>query len=245
MRRFAVIQPGSGLIEAIDVRARTSCAHCGAVIIDGHEEQADPAPCTSCGSTARTHAVVITESTQVADEALTRASHAGAMLLKTLLERGETTDEGAIIEAVMLPWFDIIRLIQKNPEAVYEISPRAWEEIVAGAYKRAGFDEVILTPHSGDRGRDVIATMRGIGVIRVIDQVKAYKPGHLVTANDVRALMGVLTADGASKGFLTTTSDFAPKLRDDPLIKPWISSRLELVNGAQLVSRLKELVTNS
>jgi len=58
--------------------------------------------------------------------------------------------------------------------------------------RQSGFDEVTLTPRSGDYGRDVIAIKKGIGTIRVIDQVKAYKPGHLVGANDVRALLGAL-----------------------------------------------------
>jgi restriction system protein len=87
----------------------------------------------------------------------------------------------------------------------------------------------------------VIAVKKGIGRVRVIDQVKAYKPGHLVTANDVRALAGVLQADGASKGFLTTTSDFAPRLPQDPLIARFIPSQLELINGEKLLSRLMEL----
>ena len=113
--------------------------------------------------------------------------------------------------------------------------------MIAGAYKAAGFDEVILTPHSGDYGRDVIAIKYGLGSVRVIDQVKAYKPGHLVTADDVRALIGVLHGDGASKGFLTTTSDFAPRLKDDPLIAPFIPARLELTNGNKLMARLQEL----
>ncbi len=60
--------------------------------------------------------------------------------------------------------------------------------------------------------RDVIAVKKGLGVFRVTDQVKAYRPTHLVTAEEVRALMGVLHADRASKGLLTTTSDFAPRL---------------------------------
>jgi restriction system protein len=77
--------------------------------------------------------------------------------------------------------------------------------------------------------------------VRVIDQVKAFKPPRKVTANDVRALMGVLQTDGASKGFLTTTSDFAPRLRSDPLIKPFLRSRLELIDGSTLIERLKEL----
>ena len=62
-----------------------------------------------------------------------------------------------------------------------------------------------------------------------------------MTANDVRALMGVLQCDGASKGFLTTTSDFAPKIDKDPLIVPFIPSRLELINGHALFNRLGEL----
>jgi hypothetical protein len=74
---------------------------------------------------------------------------------------------------------------------------------------------------------------------RVIDQVKAYGPGHLVTADDVRAPLGVLDADGASKGFLTTTSDFAPKLPEDRLLKRYLDSQLGLVNGTQLLRRLR------
>ena len=77
--------------------------------------------------------------------------------------------------------------------------------------------------------------------MRIIDQVKAYKPDHLVKADEVRAHMGVLQTDGASKGFVTTTSDFAPKLRQDPLISPLIPSRLDLINGETLLARLKEL----
>ena len=115
------------------------------------------------------------------------------------------------------------------------------EKIITGAWERAGFEEVILTPRSGDLGRDIIAVKRGLGSIRIIDQVKAYKPGHLVTADDVRALLGVLHADVASKGFVTTTSDFAPRLRDDILLQPFMPSRLGLVNGEELFARLKEL----
>jgi restriction system protein len=154
---------------------------------------------------------------------------------------GKTVDEGRLIEIVTVPWFDIVDLIARNPQSMYEIPARKWEEIVAGAYKAAGFDEVILTPQSGDYGRDVIAIKKGLGQVRVIDQVKAFRPPHVVTADDVRALLGVLQGDGASKGFLTTTSDFAPKLRSDPLISPFVPSRLELVDGTLLVSRLREL----
>ena len=166
---------------------------------------------------------------------------APGLLLQTVIVPGVRTSEGTLIEAVALPWFDIIDLIGKDPSVAFQLSWDKWEEIIAGAYKQAGFDEVTLTPRSGDYGRDVIAIKRGLGSVRVIDSVKAYKPPYLVKANDVRALIGVLQTDGAAKGFVTTTSDFAPRIRTDPTIIPLIPSRLDLINGEMLRSRLDEL----
>jgi restriction system protein len=164
-----------------------------------------------------------------------------SLLLQAVVVPGENTKEGQIIEAVTLPWLDIIHHLEKDPNLAFEIPWRVWEEIIAGAYKRAGFDEVTITPRSGDHGRDVIAIKHSIGMIRVIDQVKAYGPDYRVKANDVRALIGILQLDGASKAFLTTTSDFAPGIKSDPLIVPWIPSRLELINGDSLIKKLREL----
>ena len=78
--------------------------------------------------------------------------------------------------------------------------------------------------------------------IRIIDSVKAYKPEHLVDYDDVRALSGVLHGDQqATKGILTTTSDFAPGICDDPFLKPLIPYRLELMNGTRLKKWLEQL----
>jgi restriction system protein len=164
-----------------------------------------------------------------------------SLLLQAVIVPGDKTQEGQLVEAVTLPWFDIIKLLSRDPAIAHQIQARKWEEIIAGAYQKAGFDEVTLTPRSADLGRDVIAVKRGLGSIRVIDQIKAYAPGHLVTADDVGALLGVLHGDKASKGFLTTTSDFAPKLCDDILLKPFMPAQLELINGEALLARLKEL----
>jgi restriction system protein len=170
-----------------------------------------------------------------------RVEGTAQLLLQTVIVPGAQTNEGKLIEAVTIPWFEIIALLKQNPNVAFQISPEKWEEIVAGAYRRAGFEEVTLTPRSGDHGRDVIAIKKALGSVRIIDQVKAFKPPNLVTANDVRALMGVLQGDGASKGFLTTTTDFAPRLRTDPLIVTFMPARLELVNGTALLARLEEL----
>jgi restriction system protein len=131
--------------------------------------------------------------------------------------------------------------LKTDPSIAFQLPWEKWEEIIAGAYKKSGWEEVILTPRSADLGRDVIATKKGIGTVRVIEQVKAYTPPRLVTANDVRALVGVLELDGAAKGFLSTTSDFAPKISTDALLKKVIPSRIQLINGTELFARLEEL----
>jgi hypothetical protein len=79
---------------------------------------------------------------------------------ETLVLRGERTQEGTIIEAVTAPWFEIIELLARDPNAAFELPPEKWEEIVAGAYHKAGFDKVTLTPRSGDHGRDIIESRR-------------------------------------------------------------------------------------
>jgi restriction system protein len=172
---------------------------------------------------------------------VSKIAQSASLLLQAVIVPGTRTSEGRLIEAVIEPWFEIIALLQNDPNIAFQLSSQKWEEMVAGIYKASGFDEVILTPRSGDRGRDVIATIKGVGFIRVIDSVKAYKPPHRVEYDDVRALIGVIQGDGASKGFLTTTSDFAPNMMKDPLITRWIPSQLELVNGTALLARLQAL----
>jgi restriction system protein len=222
-----------------------ACNQCGTALDEASSvEPKKRKPCPVCGSTARRFSLQAEtgyyrlEGSAVAFNVVRNTT---SLLLQTVIVPGAKTDEGQLIEAVALPWFEIIELLRRDPALAYQIEPRKWEEIIAGAYQRAGFDEVTLTPRNGDFGRDVIAVKRGLGTIRIIDQVKAYGPNHLVTADEVRALLGVLQGDKASKGFLTTTSDFAPKLHDDILLKPFMPAQLELINGKMLLARLEEL----
>jgi restriction system protein len=227
------------------VAKTVACSQCGiALDEDSGVEPSKRKPCPVCGSLARRFSLHVKtgrlrlEGSAVAFNVVRDAA---SLLLQAVIVPGGKTDQGQLIEAVALPWFEIIELLNRDPSLVYQIKDRKWEEIIAGAYQRAGFDEVTLTPRSGDFGRDIIAVKHGLGTIRIIDQVKAYGPNHLVTADDVRALLGVLQGDKASKGFLTTTSDFAPKLRDDILLKPFMPAQLELINGKMLLARLEEL----
>jgi restriction system protein len=165
------------------------------------------------------------------------------ILLNALLEFRHEVDEGRVIASVGIPWRRIVALINADPSAIYQIDGFKWEEIIAGAYEESGlFDEVILTPRSGDRGRDVIATKHGRFSVRFVDQVKAYKPGNVVTAAEVREMVGVIHMyPNVNKGLMTTTSTFAPRLLDDPGIKALVPNRLELRERPQLLEWLAEL----
>lgn len=168
------------------------------------------------------------------------------IVIKAVLQLGQKTNDGRLVEGVAIPWFTILKMIRKDPNSIYQISPRRWEEIIAGAYTEAGYDEVILTPRSGDKGRDVVATKFGVGSIRIFDQVKAYAPDRVVSADEVRAMVGVLTgAQNVSKGVVTTTSSFAPRITKDEFIAPLMPYRLELKPRNILLPWLEALAKKS
>lgn len=161
-------------------------------------------------------------------------------LVAGMLELGKRVEDGFIVEAVSVPWLKLLELLKRSPEEIYRIPPRELEELIAAAYVEAGFEEVILTPRSGDLGRDVIATKFGFGSIRIFDQAKAYKPDHLVTAEEVRAMAGILQGN-VSKGIVSTSSDFAPRIREDRILKDLMPHRLELKNGRDLTGWFQQI----
>ena len=77
-----------------------------------------------------------------------------SVLLRAIVERGAKTSEGELITLVAPAWFEILRRIETDPAEIFQIPWRAWEEIIAGAYKQSGFDQVTLTPRTGDGGQD-------------------------------------------------------------------------------------------
>jgi hypothetical protein len=54
-----------------------------------------------------------------------------------------------------------------------QLTPEAWEELIAGAFKKDGYDEAILTPRSGEREplTQQTATRRFQGVAQVPQQL--------------------------------------------------------------------------
>lgn len=167
------------------------------------------------------------------------------LLQAQLVVRGPKTAEGFLVRAAAFPWLEIADHLRREPDFLFQFAqnPNRFEEFIAGCYERAGFDEVILTPQRNDKGRDVIAIKRGFGSLRFLEQVKAYSPGHLVTHNDVRAMQGTLMGDPrASKGIITTTSDFQPGiLKPGSEFAPFMPHRLELKNGAATLEWIESI----
>jgi restriction system protein len=164
------------------------------------------------------------------------------ILLQALVTPTQKTSEGELILSVGQAWIEILNFINQSPENIHQLHWRKVEELIAAAYDRLGFEEVILTPPSGDRGRDVIAISKRYGNVRFLDQAKAYSPDHPVTANDVRAMVGVLaTNPSASKGLVTTTSFFAPGIMQDPSLTQLMPSRLELRDRTALLTWLNSI----
>lgn len=150
----------------------------------------------------------------------------------------ENTSDGVIIVSDPVQFTGIVRAIELNPRLIHDLSWRQWEEIVAAAWERFGY-RVQLTPRSGDGGRDVIATSTAGVAIRIFDQVKFRAMHRVVTADEVRSMLGTLCVyQNVSKAFVTTTSDFAPGVYESPLIQQFVPFRLELRSRMPLVSWL-------
>lgn len=112
-------------------------------------------------------------------------------------------------------------------------SPRDFEHLVERLYSDMGY-ETHLTPTQKDGGRDVLATRRAPGrAERLLVECKRYS--GVVRVNQVRALLGVVSAEKVNKGIIATTGRFT-----GPARKFAEENRLELVSGDQLVRLMNE-----
>jgi len=153
--------------------------------------------------------------------------------------------QGSLVRANTLIWEAIVDTLRADWSQAYVIPPEKFEELIAGAFERAGYDDVILTPRSSDHGRDVIALKRGVGCVKIIGSVKRYAAHRPVRYDDVRALMGVLSSESdSSKGMVITTSSFPDDLPVKDEFSRFIPTRLELMDGKRTLDWLSRLRLN-
>jgi HJR/Mrr/RecB family endonuclease len=95
-----------------------------------------------------------------------------------------------------------------NPDAIHQLSPRKFEELVAYLMEKQGY-EVTLTKQSRDGGIDIFALKRdGFGNFLTIVDCKRYSEKNLVGIDLVRTMYGTLNIAKASHGIIATTSRF-------------------------------------
>jgi restriction system protein len=58
------------------------------------------------------------------------------------------TDEGLLIRSIGAAWIEVARFLGDDWSTAYQIDARQWEEMLAGALKKEGFD-VTLKQHLG------------------------------------------------------------------------------------------------
>lgn len=173
-------------------------------------------------------------------ESLNNAVDIVALALSGLLIPERPTFEGLLIKSYAAVWVEVARQLGQDWTLARQLTDRQWEEMLAGALDKDGY-EVTLTPRSKDHGRDVIAVKPDAGCLRILGSMKAYAPHRLVPREHVHEMLGVLTAEAASKVIIATTSGFAPLIHEAPGLSRFIPDRIQLIDGPHLQKWLTDL----
>jgi len=105
-------------------------------------------------------------------------------------------------------WATVISTFARQPNLMYELGPRKFEELVAELLNRDGA-EVTLTPPSRDGGRDIFAWLdTPLGKALYLIECKRYGPANPVGVEIVRSVYGVVAEERATAGLIVTTSSF-------------------------------------
>lgn len=117
-------------------------------------------------------------------------------------------NRSAYVEVVTHLERALVDTILRDPGMLYSLSPRGFEEFVAGLLDGFGY-EVHLTARTRDGGKDITAIERRLSPVMFMVECKKYARNQKVGISYVQRLHGVVTSEGASKGILVTTaSDF-------------------------------------
>ena len=104
----------------------------------------------------------------------------------------------------------ILDKIGRQPQAIYQLTPRQFEIMVAELFEERGY-KVELTQQTRDGGKDLfILDHREVGNLMIYAECKQHAPDRPVGVNVVSDLVGRMTADRATAGIVVTSSYFSP-----------------------------------
>lgn len=127
---------------------------------------------------------------------------------ETLFELSEQKDQTSLSLIVTNIDDEIKKYFNKNPEKLYDLNPRKFEELIASILKDLGFD-VELTKATRDGGRDIIASIRTkISTFLTYVECKRYSPDNKIDVGLIREVIGVHSIHKPAKSIIVTTSFF-------------------------------------
>jgi HJR/Mrr/RecB family endonuclease len=118
--------------------------------------------------------------------------------------------------------------VLRDPELMRQLHARQFEQFIAALVEQLGFEDVVLTPQSGDGGRDVLASRRISGLRMMFAfECKKYAPENPVGPDIARALLGTIShaSTRATQGVIVTTSSFTPAAREFIITEPSLQGR--------------------
>lgn len=131
----------------------------------------------------------------------------------------------------------LLERVASNPEILYEITTRQFEELVCELFERKGYN-VRLTRQTRDGGKDLIILNNSIlGDLMIYAECKRYSQKHPVNVGLVRELYGTIEADKATAGIMVTTSYFS---KDARKFQEKISGRMNFIDYSELIRQILE-----
>lgn len=123
--------------------------------------------------------------------------------------RQDSTKAKTIITDVKNVNEQLIEKLRLQPDLIYQISSRQFEELIAELLSKQGY-EVNLTPATRDGGFDLYAAKKEtLGKFLYLVECKKYAAQNKVGVDLVRQLYGTLEAKRATAGMIVTTSFFS------------------------------------
>jgi len=114
------------------------------------------------------------------------------------------------------------------------LDPYQFESLIAALYSRMGY-KTTLTQRTYDKGIDVIAEKRIAGEREKV-LIQCRRTEKNMGVEDIRALLGVVSNEKATKGVFVCTSEFTPEARKLEAQ----NHRLELIGNKNLQTLLNE-----
>lgn len=131
---------------------------------------------------------------------------------------------------------EIKKYFNKNPEKLYNLSSRKFEELIASLLEDMGLD-IEITKATRDGGRDIIAQIKNaLTSFLIFIECKKYSPNNRIGVNIIRQVAGTHMLRDSSRSIIITTSSYTKdaleevklkknkiELKDYQDIKEWLS----------------------